>query len=368
MIALQKLQISYPISVYLLWRGVILLYQIFIQPLYFLTPSSIDPYQRLFISWVTGWDAGHYTGIAQAGYIYPQQAFFPLLPLLSRILALGTAPSFELIYLLDFVISMAGFCMFYIVAKKMVGQYTAKLALILFASFPTTLFLHANYSEGLFLILTLLVFFFEDSKHYLIAATCCLFSSMSRLVGSANALTFLFLNQKSQSLFKRIAFFTIGLGGLFLFMIFLWINYSNPLLFLNAQKEWCLSGGRCGLVIPVVPLINFGILLFNQPSLIQDLSPIFADWFLTIIFILMLPLVFFKLGIRPFVYSLTCIILPLASGSIVAMSRYLLVVFPVFFIFPTIIKSRILFLLICLLFLLWQLKFVAFFTGGVWVA
>lgn len=348
---------------FLTWRLIILLFQIFIQPYYKVTDDSLTIWQRIFNSWTIYWDTGHYLTIAKDGYHYPQQAFFPLWPLLIKTISLTGLSSEVTIYLLSFVFGLTSFILFYSLAKKLIGEVNARLSLITFAVFPSTMFLHAGYTEGLFLTLVLLSFLLLENKKYIQASLFIALTTMTRLAGIALIPIFLYLNR---SYYKRLIYILIGLSGLLIYVIFLYLNFGNPLLFIDAQKEWCGVQGRCNFVFPLTPLINYVNLLINgwvKPSL----SFHFMDWFFSVLFVLLLIPVFKKFSFNYFIYSLIVILLPLFSST-VGMVRYVLVAFPIFFIVPIIVKNKLLLFLIYFILFLLQLRFVALFTSKIWVA
>lgn len=355
--------IKFPVIVYLSWYLIILLYQIFIQPLYKITPESNTFYQRLYWSWVNYWDSGHYVSIATDGYHYPQQAFFPLWPLLIKTVSIIGISPYLASFILSFILGLSTFILFYVLAFKLIGKTSAKYAVLLFASFPSTMFLHAGYTEGLFLTLTLLSFFFWERKQYLYSALMAGLSIGTRLVGLA--LSPIFLGIK-KTIPEKILFTGISISGVILFIIFLHLFYGNGMLFISAQRDWCESQGRCSFQFPLTPLISYANLLLMgwvKPNLLTT----FLDWFFSVTFLLLLIPVFKKLGPYYFIYSLIIIITPLFSST-VSMVRYVLVAFPVFFIIPLIIKRKFLFLIICFLLFLLQLRFIALFTNRIWVA
>ena len=196
--------ISYPTTIYLFWRLVTLLFQIFLQPHYKITEASATLYQRIYLSWTTYWDVGHYTGIALKGYQYPQQAFFPLWSLLIKTISLSDISVYALVYFLTFILGLTTFILFYILASRLIGQTKAKYALILFASFPSTMFLLAGYTEGLFLTLTLLSFLLLEKRLYFLGSLVGGLTSMTRLAGVGIAVSYLVIKQ---SLDKKLIYF-----------------------------------------------------------------------------------------------------------------------------------------------------------------
>lgn len=358
-----KSQIKFPVVVYISWYLLIIFYQIFLQPFYKLTPQSQTLYQRLYLSWVTYWDAGHYVTIAKDGYHFPQQAFFPLWPLLIKIFSYIFG-YYNASFILTLVIGLTAFVLFYLLARKLLAEKEAKFALLLFASFPSTFFLHAGYSEGLFLALTLLSFLLMEQKRLLSSSIVAAFSAMTRITGICLSLAFLF---SKQSFSKKLTLFLTSLTGFLIFALFLQIKYGNPLLFVDAHKAWCQSQGRCGFNFPLIPLLNYTQLVLTG-WVRPNFSSTFIDWFFSMVFLFMLIPVFKRLSFSYFVYSLAALLFPLVSGTFVGMVRFVLVVFPVFFVFPQIVKSKIFFFIICVLLFLLQLRFIALFTNRIWVA
>lgn len=359
----------YPSIIFICWRLLIFLFQIFVQPYYKITNDSITLYQRLFQSWITYWDNGHYLSIAINGYQYPQQAFFPLWPLLIKIFSSSGIPIGIIMYILSALFGYLTFILFFLLAKGLIGASKAKLSLLLFALFPSTMFIHAAYTEGLFLTLTLLSFLFLERKYYFMATLIAGISLATRIVGIALVVAF---SKKFYSSYKRIGIYRIlfyavlGISGLLSYIIFLQINYGDPLYFIKAQNDWCASQGRCDFKFPLTSLIQYANLIligWVKPNL----SSTFIDWLAASSFLILLIPVLKRLGFSYFIYSLIVLILPLFSST-VGMIRYVLVAFPVFFIFPTIIRSRLIFYLICLILFLLQLRFVAIFTSRIWVA
>lgn len=359
-----KSKVKFPLIIYASWYLIILLFQIFLEPFYILTNESLSLYQRLYWSWVNYWDSAHYASIAAFGYKFPQQAFFPFLPLLIKIFSFVTGSTFLSSFILSIIFGLTTFILFYLLAAKLIGKQLARYALILFASFPSTMFLHAGYTEGLFLTLTLLSFLLMERKLYFLSALVAGFSTLTRLAGVGVLVIYLFLKQ---SFLKRFSLVVVSLTGLIAYAIFLQIMFGDWLLFVNAHKAWCGVQGRCQIVFPLLPLINYARLLlvgWTLPSLSQN----FLDWFFAVVFLGLLIPVYRKFSLPYFIYALLMLFLPLSSGTTVGMVRYALVTFPVFFVTPQVFKSKILFLILCLLLFLLELRFVALFTNRIWVA
>lgn len=354
----------FPVSVYFIWRVTILLYQILLQTSYKVTPDSLTVYQRIYLSWVTYWDSGHYINIAQNGYTYPQQAFFPLWPLLIKIITSLGLPLYVATYSLVLLLGVSTFVLFFVLAKMLVGADRAKWVLILFACFPSTMFLLAGYTEALFMTASLASFILLEKKSYLLSAIFGGLASMTRLVGAAVAIAYMLLQIPFH---KKILYFVTSLSGVLFYMLYLQVQFGDALLFTKATQEWCAISNKCNLTSPFIPLIEYGQLVLMgwiQPNL----STPFIDWSAAVIFLLLSPFVFQKLNFTYFMYTLIVILLPLSTGSTVGMVRYVLIAFPVFFILPSLIRSRMMLMMISVLLFLLQLRFIALFTSRLWVA
>lgn len=347
-------KILYPLTIYLIWRLLIHFYQLVFQGF------SVD---LIVYSWVTKWDGAHYISIAQNGYQYPQQAFFPLWPLFLKAASLISS-NYLIVYLLSFILGATVFVLFYKLAEELFNQKIAKMSLIVFCSFPTTIFLIANYTENLYLLLAITSFYFLEKKKYLFSFITAGVSSSTRLVGIFITLSnVFFIKQKN----KWLPYFLIGVMGVISYMMYLQIYFNDPLLFTKAQLEWCLSQGRCQLTFPLNTLSEYGKLIsigWIKPTL----TPTFIDWFFSVIFLLLLIPAFKLLKINYVIYCTAVILLPLTSGSSVSMIRYLLAAFPLFFIVPFLTRYKLILYILSLLLFLLQLRFVRLFTSGMWVA
>lgn len=168
-------------------------FQVFIQPFYKITQDSLALWDRLFTSWTLYWDGGHYLSIATSGYHFPQQAFFPLWPLLIKFATMMGLSAQWASYLLTLLLGFFNFVLFYLLAVKLIGKIKAKWALIIFACYPSAIFLHAGYSENLFLCLTLFSYLLLENKRYWLSAMVAGLSVSSRMVGVATAVSFGFI-------------------------------------------------------------------------------------------------------------------------------------------------------------------------------
>ena len=282
--------ISFPLVVYLIWYLIILIYQLLLQPIYGISQYSQTIYQRLFFSWINYWDSAHYISISQNGYVIPQQAFFPLWPLLIKLTTFVLKDPYFATFILSFILGLSTFILLFLLAQKLIGRY-AKVALILFACFPSTMFLHAGYTEGLFLSLILFGCLLLEGKKYVLAATLIGLATATRFAGVAAALVFLFIGRSKR---EKLFYILIALSGLIGYIIYSYFNFGDGLLFIHGQQAWCQSQGRCSFYFPLVSIFAYLKSLFIG-NVKPGLSVTFFDWFFASIFLLLLIAVFKKL-------------------------------------------------------------------------
>src|SRR3989344_4720309 len=136
--------------------------------------------------WAFGnFDGVHYLRIAQDGYAYQfTQAFFPLYPILIRIVSFIT---FGNLLIAALLISnsafFVGLVLFYKLIQKNFSEKTAFWSVIFLLAFPTSFYFGAVYTEGVFFLMIVLAFYFLEKNKILLASIVGSFASASRLVG-----------------------------------------------------------------------------------------------------------------------------------------------------------------------------------------
>lgn len=118
-------------------------------------PRSGPP---IFASRFATWDSAHYLYLSEVGYRHgvPSCAFYPLWPLLVR----WASPLFggsDLLAgtIIANLISLSAWIVFYQLVVRRWDEIVAKWSLVFLIAFPGSLFFQFNYSESLFLLLTL---------------------------------------------------------------------------------------------------------------------------------------------------------------------------------------------------------------------
>ena len=146
-------------------------------------PRSGEP---VFASHFATWDAAHYLSLSEVGYHrgVPSCAFYPLWPLLVR----WSAPLFGGSHVvagmvLSNVCSLLAWLLFYQMTRARWGPRAAGWALVFLMVFPGSLFFQFNYTESLFLLLVLGLWWGLERRRYDVAWVCAGLLPLTRAVG-----------------------------------------------------------------------------------------------------------------------------------------------------------------------------------------
>lgn len=292
-----------------------------INPQEFYQDKSID-----LISLRVHWDSFWYLKIAAQGYEYKAGelssiAFFPLYPLLIWFISntLLITPA-----LAGWVVSTVVLGIGLIFLYKLIKQFHPEIdpfePIFLLLIFPTAFFLNSVYTESLFLTLSIIFFYYLFRKQFFIAALFLSLASLCRING-----LFLFIplfveyfqTFGIRKFFNRKLFsFPIAGIGILSYMIFQYFKFNDPLAFLEAQMQW----GR-----------NFTI---NTEHLNLISSASYANLSTDLMFfvvsavagILLIKYIRASYGF----YVLATILIAISTGTLMSISRFSLILFPVF--------------------------------------
>lgn len=316
------------------------------------------------------WDANWYMSIIVDGYQWipgdqSNVAFFPLYPMAAR----GVGWLLGRDYLLGgLVLSSAfmvgGMAFLYRLVRDEYGDDMARRSVWLLAIFPTSTFFTTLYTESLFLMTSIAAFYYARRGSWALCGVWGMLASLTRVTGMLLLLPLAweYLSQKGFSLKKvRPAVLWLALvpAGLFLYMGYLYIDFSEPLAFAETQAAgW---GHEFKL-----PWGSFG----HDISFLLDQSELWVIYELAATAFLIALIV---AGVRKLpgsytFYMIMSLLLPLTGGTTKSMSRYLLVVFPLFILMALYTKRRGMMIAVSAVsILLLGMSTVAFVTGR-WVA
>jgi hypothetical protein len=288
---------------------------------------------KIFIRDWMQWDSHHYQGIALHGYNFynqhwPNIAFFPLYPMLIRVLFPWTGGHTEAAaFLVANVAFFAALLLLYDLLSRDFDSTVARRTLVLLLVFPTSFFFGAGYSESLALGLTVAAVWAMRRQYWWLTGAAGFLLALTRLPGvfiaPVLAITYLQQHHWRWRTMTRPAFFAILLPplGLALFMLFQWWRFDQPFAFLIAQRDWD----------------NHISPPWVMPSMLLTHLQTAPDWEITLFqlvvwasFIGLTALAVYRL---PLVYGLTTLLLvvpPYLSSWPRSLPRHVLIVFPLF--------------------------------------
>lgn len=324
-----------------------------------------------FLSPWANWDGGHFIGIAKNGYVKDSQyAFFPLYPILIRLISFLTLGNFLIAGLIvSNLFALLSLFIFYKLSRLDLNIRESQRAVIYCLFFPTAFFLGAVYAESLFLFLSLLAFYFARGGKYLISSIVASFACASNPLGIilVPALIFEYLTKQKFNFVNiryDIFYFLIAPWGLLFYMTFLFLEKGDPFIFLTAQVNW-----QRELTFPWTTLFSFSGPLFNLDLLgsyvySQRILELYFVLFATAI--LVLSLRFIRKSY--FIFGFLFLVSFFSTGSLVSSPRIILPLFPLF-ISLAVLGRNFLFNFSYLFFsALLSTIFLALFLNGFWIA
>lgn len=333
------------LGIYLIWFIVINFFAIYSLNRFNLAPDTsyswLNPtefYQDKNLNLIdlrVHWDSFWYLKIAKGGYQYvPGElssiAFFPLYPSLIWILSLVPGFSSPLAgWIISTLALGVGLIFLYKLVKEFHPQIDPIQPIILLLIFPTAFFLNSVYTESLFLALSIIFFYLLLKKQFLKAALFLSLASVCRVNGLFLLIPFIFEYFKTygikRSLNKNILSFPIASLGILSFMTFQYLKFNEPLAFFKAQMQW----GRTFS-------FNSEHFQFISPSSYANLA---TDLLFFIVCIVVGILTMKKLKVSYGLYILSITLIAVSTGTLMSISRFSLILFPVFILVAS-VKSK----------------------------
>ena len=302
----------------------------------------------------TTWDSSRYLFLAEQGYAPDQSSnwFAPLFPLSIRGVNLITGDSIVSGLLISNVASTLGLYLFYVFARERLGESSAFRALLLLVAFPTAFFLNLIYTEGLFLLFTMLFLYFLYQRRFGFAALAAFPLPMIRLVGVAIALPFaVFLVVDSLAAARRDAVrvnlawlrhasrrFVYILGpllGLVAYYAYMFWTTGDALAAQHAQGAFISGWDLKYALQPWVAVDRF----FGPHTAIHGDTNSGLDRMLFVGFLASTPLVYRRLDKPLFALYLVMGLQPLL-GSYMSYMRYIMLALPLYLAYGSWLGTR----------------------------
>lgn len=270
-----------------------------------------------------GNDGAWYLGIAKNGYEHrpfsaTQQAnwaFFPLHPLLWRIMAKVTGEWLWSGILMVNLLTLAGWSMLWTLAEKLTQSMEQADDAVLFAAFwPTSYFMMLPQTEALFFSLVMITFLSAYYQRWWLAGLAGMFAGTARLNGAfllpSVVLRWFHGERKPHDLLKLLPM----AGGIGAFMFYLWTITGDPFAFKDIQIAW----GR-ELAAPWTALLDY----VHRPFRIATpWNPKLLNFLVTVTGIASI-VTCWRRGWRGLAtFTALTILAPLSTGTLMSMTRY----------------------------------------------
>lgn len=326
--------------------------------------------QKSWIDMWARWDVGWYFGIALRGYEYvpgeqSNVAFLPLFPLVLRLFSFGSQNR-EILVITGWIFSnLATLVAFYFLYRLTLLDYslvTARRTIWLLAFFPTSYYLSVPYSEGLFLALTVTAFYAARKRFWLIAGLLAGLSAATRVSGILliMPLAWEWYQQRPRRWLSVWPLVLIPMG-LAAYMLYLDLNFGDPLLFSTVRANW-------GRTLSATGVMDNIIQLFTAPDPLQRAQAAALELSFAVLSIFLFINVLRRQRLSYGLFAGYSIAVPLASIRVVSYSRYMMVTFPLFIAMAQIFSRPALYRLALFAMGLLQFVMVTRWTLWYWVA
>lgn len=304
------------------------------------------------------WDGGWFLRIAQHGYDPPhfKTAFFPLYPLLLRIVAWPLGGRYVLAGMLVSLLACAtAAVLLYELVGRVLDEDDARRSVVYLLVFPAALFLGAVYSESLYLALAIATFLFATRRNWLAAGIVCGLAILTRSAGVMLLPALALLAWQTADRRRALMRAAIALPIAALWPVYLAITFSDPLVFAHAQgnfeRHLSRLGPLGGLWYGAVAAWDALVELFgNRTQAIDPHLPAYhaalnlEQLVFAALIIVLGVIAWRRLGAAYGVFTLGSMLLPLATPTddlpLLSSPRFALGTFPIFIALATLGRRR----------------------------
>lgn len=357
---------------------------------YYSYPEMLERWDLpFFVERFAGFDGLHYIKIALEGYERNATAFLPMFPLLMRFgtMLTGFSPiivgmSISIAALFVTLMMLPGYLTLLDIEPKRIYW-----TLLFFLFFPTSFFLQGVYTEGVFIALLVATLYMSKKKQYLWAALFGYFMGLSRITGFfLSTLIFLELIENIQftkdwkkyafAFFKSLTFPKIlaaiaPLLGFGTFMAYLWLTTGDPLRLAHSQVDFNQNRST-SFVFPLqvawrylkifytadwnfqyfIAVVEFTLTSGVGVILTYDAWQIYKKKYTHL---------FTRAGLNIFAWM--SILLPISTGTLLSMPRFVLPLFTVFMVLAEVPKKWVKITILIAFLILHTILLMAFIQG-----
>jgi hypothetical protein len=311
------------------------------RPRGFAVPFTSERFVEVFAAWDSGW----YWDIARNGYYFRADgqssvAFFPLYPLAVRAAAMpfggGDQATWVAAILVSMVAYVLGLIALYRLSERVFGkQELARRTMVCLAVFPWSLFFGRVYTEGLFLLLTVLAISRAYDGQWTKAGWWGALAVLTRpnglLIGVPLALMALRGRPSPRLLTSRLAPLALLPTALAGYSAYVYTLSGHPLAWMTAQAHWDYTVGnfpwrQLSRIVSTFVVHGPYDYFFTSPHAVFEL----LQGVTVLVAVALTPFVFKRLGGALGAYTIVSLLVPLSGSSPAGWGRYVAVLFPVF--------------------------------------
>ncbi len=327
----------------------------------------------------SNFDGLHYQDIAKYNYgasskTEKDYAFFPVYPWLMRHLNLiigNYTVSGLLVSSIAFILALF---MLYKLVRLDHSAKIAKYTLFLLLIFPTSFYFGSVYNESLFLLLSILTFYFARKNNFALACIVAAIATATRVSGIFLwvALIVEYFNTHSEGiksyLKPKIIWLAVPPLGLISYMYYQFRMTGDPLFFINVQHS--ISGRSTDKLILLYQVFYRYIkMLLTVNPWSPTYYTVVLEFLIGLLFLLLLIFAIKKIRPSYWIYCVLSYLLPTLTGTMSSLPRYVLVLFPLFMFLASWLDKRHPFIryayyAFCIVF---SILTIAFFTRGYFV-
>jgi Mannosyltransferase (PIG-V) len=292
------------------------------------------------------WDAPWFREIATQGYRLDDEsaAFYPAYPVSIRILSnVVGMPTLDAGLVLSNLAFLVALIVLYGLTTFEYDEAIARRTLILLACFPTAIFFLAPYSESLFLLASVLSFWWARRNRWLLAGLAGAVAAATRNLGFLLFVPLLVEARRQERVgdpprWDRVVGACLPLLGAVSYATYWAVRTGDPLRPFHAQGAWLRQ-----LSFPIVTLGN--AMAFAVRGISDPLGIYWTvDLLLALAVLIPLGIGWKRLSPPYLVYAVLGLTVPLcftlAGRPLVSYPRYAVVIFPVFWIVAAWLQER----------------------------
>ncbi len=309
----------------------------------FALPFESQKMAEVFAAWDSGW----YFDIASRGYYFREDgqssiAFFPLYPMLMRIVGWAFGGSDRALWLAGIAISWVAFTLSLLVLHRLTerlsgSRQVARRTVLYLAVFPFSVFFTRVYAESVFLLTTVLSISRAYDQRWGQAGLWGALAALARPNGILIVIPLFFLTLQGRPPMKALARRWLAVAWIPLALVgycayAYWLT-GHPLAWLAAQAHWGYSLGHppWHLLLNLIGrLLKYGP--YDYFFISSNATFYLFHGIAAIVFLVLTPAVFKRLGTAMGAYVLVSLLVPLSGNALEGVGRYASVLFPVFMV------------------------------------